>query len=55
ATVSELGDLLELIYGAGERWRTVRLTIREWQHPGRVRDAIERLTSARPRAAAVRS
>jgi hypothetical protein len=53
--VSELGDLLELIYGAGERWRTVRLTIREWQHPGRVRDAIERLTSARPRAAAVRS
>jgi outer membrane lipoprotein-sorting protein len=41
--VSELGDLLELIYGAGERWRTVRLTLREWQHPGRTREAIERL------------
>jgi outer membrane lipoprotein-sorting protein len=41
--VSELGDLLELIYSAGDRWQTVRLTIREWQHPGRVREAIERL------------
>lgn len=41
--MSELGDLLELIYGAGERWRTVRLTLREWQHPGRAREAIERL------------
>jgi outer membrane lipoprotein-sorting protein len=43
--VSELGNLLELIYGAGDRWRTVRLTIREWQHPGRVRAAIERLNT----------
>jgi len=41
--MSDLGDLLELIYGAGERWRTVRLTIREWQHPGRTQRAIERL------------
>ena len=41
--MSDLGDLLELIYGAGERWQTVRLTIREWQHAGRTRQAIERL------------
>jgi outer membrane lipoprotein-sorting protein len=43
--VSELGDLLELIYGAGDRWRSVRLTMREWQHSGRAREAIERLHS----------
>jgi hypothetical protein len=43
--VSELGDLLELIYGAGDRWGTVRLTIRDWQHLGRVREAMERLSS----------
>jgi len=41
--MSDLGDLLELIYSAGERWRTVRLTIRAWQHPGRTQRAIERL------------
>ena len=41
--MSELGDLLELIYGAGERWQTVRLTVREWQHPARTQEAIERL------------
>ena len=41
--MSDLGDLLELIYGAGERWQTVRLTIREWQHAGRAREAIQRL------------
>ena len=41
--MGELGELLELIYGAGDRWRTVRLTLREWQHPGRIAAAIERL------------
>lgn len=41
--MSELGDLLELIYGAGDRWRTARLTLREWQHTRRTREAIERL------------
>jgi len=41
--VSELGDLLELVYGAGDRWRTARLTLREWQHTRRTREAIERL------------
>lgn len=42
--VSDLGDLLELIYGASDRWRTVRLTLREWHHSGRTREAIERLS-----------
>lgn len=37
-----IGDLLELIYGAGDRWRTVRLTLRHWHHPGRAREAVER-------------
>ncbi len=41
--MSELGDLLELIHGAGERWQTARLTLREWQHPGRIGEAIEQL------------
>lgn len=41
--MSELGDLLELVYGAGDRWRTARLTMREWHHTGRTREAIERL------------
>ena len=41
--MSELGDLLELIYGAGERWQTVRLTLRDWQHHRRIREAVERL------------
>jgi outer membrane lipoprotein-sorting protein len=31
--VSDLGDLLELLYGAGDRWTTFRGTIRSW-HDG---------------------
>jgi outer membrane lipoprotein-sorting protein len=30
--MSELGDLLELLHGARDRWTTVRLTIRAWRH-----------------------
>jgi len=30
--MSELGDLLELMHGARDRWRTVRATIRTWRH-----------------------
>jgi len=30
--MSEVGDLLELMHGARERWRTVRATIRTWRH-----------------------
>lgn len=41
--MSELGDLLELLHGAGERWRTARLTIREWHHFERSRLAHERI------------
>ena len=43
--MSELGDLLELVYGAGERWRTARLTLRDRQYPRRSREAIERLNA----------
>jgi len=30
--MSELGDLLELLHRARDRWRTVRATIRVWRH-----------------------
>ena len=43
--MSELGDLLELVYGAGERWRTARLTVRDRQYPRRSREAIDRLNA----------
>jgi len=33
--MSDLGDLLELLHGASERWRTVRTTIWSWRHHGR--------------------
>lgn len=45
--MSDLGDLLELIYCAGDRWRTVRLTLRHWHHPGRTQKAVERLSRER--------
>lgn len=45
--MSELGDLLELIYGARERWRTARLTVRQWHHVERQGRAIERLNARR--------
>jgi hypothetical protein len=40
--VSELGDLLELLYGARGRWSSVRLTVRDWSHNERSRAAFER-------------
>jgi len=40
--VSELGELLELMYGARSRWQTVRATIRTWRHHGRFHKAWER-------------
>lgn len=45
--MSELGDLLELIYGARDRWRTVRLTVRQWHHVERQQQALERLNRGR--------
>jgi len=41
--VGELGNLLELLYGAGERWRSARLTVREWHHSEGSQRAHERL------------
>jgi hypothetical protein len=40
--MGELGEVLELLHGAGDRWRTARLTIRDWLHHERARVAHER-------------
>jgi hypothetical protein len=41
APVSELGDLLELLHLARDRWTTVRVTIRAWRHHQRTMGAWE--------------
>ena len=40
--MSELAELLELLYLARTRWRTVRLTMTDWTHLDRQQDAYER-------------
>jgi outer membrane lipoprotein-sorting protein len=40
--VSELGDLLELLYRADSSWRTIRLSAQEWSHIERTQRAFER-------------
>jgi hypothetical protein len=40
--VGELGDLFELMHGARGRWRTVRLTVRDWSHTARSTVAFDR-------------
>lgn len=45
--MSELGDLLELLHGAGDSWRTARVTVRQWHHVARGRKAFERDARAR--------
>jgi outer membrane lipoprotein-sorting protein len=40
--MSELGDLLELMYTAAKRYTTLRATIREWQHLARSERAFQR-------------
>jgi hypothetical protein len=40
--VSELGDLLELLYRADSSWRTIRLSAQEWSHVERTQRAFER-------------
>lgn len=40
--MSGLGDLLELLHGARQRWQTVRLVVRRWYEPERGRSAMER-------------
>lgn len=47
--MSELGDLLELMHGARNRYRTLRLTMREWQHSGRHLRVFEEQARRRPR------
>lgn len=42
ARVSDVGDLLELLHGARDRWRTFRGTVRTWHHLERQRLAAER-------------
>jgi hypothetical protein len=40
--VSDVGDLLELLHGAGDRWRSVETTIRTWRNVPVGRRALER-------------
>ena len=40
--MSELRELLELLYLAGTRWLTVRHTLDDWTHLDRQQDANER-------------
>jgi len=40
--MTELGELLELLYLARTRWRTVRLAMTDWTHLDRQQDAYER-------------
>ena len=40
--MGELRDLLELLYLARTRWRTVGLTMNDWTHLDRQQDAYER-------------
>jgi hypothetical protein len=40
--VTELRELLELLYLARTRWRSVRLTMEDWTHLDRQQDAYER-------------
>jgi len=42
AYVTELSDLLELADGAGDSFRSVRATVRLWQHTARFERAMER-------------
>jgi len=51
--MSELADLLELLHGAGGRWRTARLVLRRWGHGDLAGAALRR--HADSRAAAGRS
>lgn len=44
--MGDLGDLLELMHTAPERSRSVRLTVREWNHLARAAAAFERWTRA---------
>jgi outer membrane lipoprotein-sorting protein len=43
--VAALGDLLELLLGAYDRFETVRLVAHDWQHFARSRDAIKRFAA----------
>jgi outer membrane lipoprotein-sorting protein len=45
--VGELGDLLELMYGARGRWRTLRATTYGWGHHERARAAFQRYSEQR--------
>lgn len=45
--MSELGDLLDLLYGAGERWSTARLVVRTWGDSELSGEAMRRDAAAR--------
>lgn len=41
--MGELGELLELLYRAGDSWRTARVTMRRWHHLPRGEQAMRRV------------
>lgn len=43
----ELADLLELLHTSDRRWRTIRVTGREWRHEARLLEAFQREISRR--------
>jgi outer membrane lipoprotein-sorting protein len=47
--VSELGELLELLYGARDRYGTVRVVLWQWRNERLAADAFERLVPDAPR------
>lgn len=44
----KLDELLELLWGARERWKTVRATLRYWEDTARRREAWDRLSTQGP-------
>ena len=51
--MGELGELLELLYGARRSWTTVSASIRQWTHRERSQEAFRHFANERRRAGAV--
>ena len=48
-SMDTLGDLLELLYGARDRFSTLRATVRTWRHVDRANEAMNRWAAQQPR------
>ena len=51
--MSDLGDLLELLYTARSSFATAEVTIKSWTHSGRMTEAMSRWTATQPRGSVV--